>query len=299
VNVLVSGSSGLIGTALAQELQRTGHDVTRLVRSRPNRGEVGWDPGRGEIDAAGLEGHDAAVHLAGVSIGGRRWNEGHKKRVLDSRVASTTLLAKELAALDRPPQVLLSASAVGFYGDRGDEELWEHSLGGEGFMADVCRRWEAATSPADKAGIRVVNLRSGLVLDPTGGILKPQLLPFKFGLGAKLGAGRQWVSWISLRDEVRAILHLLDEGSIRGPVNLTAPRPVRNSHFTAALAAALHRPAVLFLPAPVLRLVLGSEMAQELLLVSQRVVPGILTSSGYEFLDPNLEPTLRAMLHRR
>jgi len=296
VKVAVSGAHGLIGGALVDRLSRAGHDVVRLVRGEPGPGEVRWDPGAGQIDAASLEGLDATVHLAGVGIGDRRWNEAHKRRVLDSRVQGTGLLASALAALDRPPAALLSASAIGIYGDRGDEILTEESPTGTGFLAELCLRWEAATGPAERAGIRVVHLRSGIVQATSGGALGKQLPLFRFGLGGRLGSGRQYVSWISLHDEIRAIEHALTAETLRGPANLTAPSPVTNAEYTAALGAVLHRPAALRVPGGALRLALGREMAEEMLLGGQRVLPAALEASGFRFEQPALPAALRDLL---
>jgi uncharacterized protein (TIGR01777 family) len=296
VKVAVSGAHGLIGGALVDRLSRAGHDMVRLVRVEPGPGEVRWDPGAGQIDAASLEGLDAAVHLAGVGIGDRRWNEAHKRRVLDSRVQGTGLLASALAALDRPPAALLSASAIGIYGDRGDEILTEESPTGTGFLAELCVRWEAATGPAERAGIRVVHLRSGIVQATSGGALGKQLPLFRFGLGGRLGSGRQYVSWISLHDEISAIEHALSTETLRGPANLTAPDPVTNAEYTAALGAVLHRPAALRVPRGALRLALGREMAAEMLLGGQRVLPAALEASGFRFEQPALPAALRDLL---
>lgn len=293
MKVVVSGSHGLIGREVAAELERHGHVVTRLVRSSPAAGEATWDPGVGTIEGGKLEGHDAVVHLGGVGIGDHRWSEAHKRAVLDSRVKGTSLLARTVAQLSSPPEVMVSASAVGFYGYEGDQIHTEASPRGSGFLADVVVAWEQAAAPAAEAGIRVAYARSGVVLTAKGGALKKQLLPFKLGLGGRLGAGRQWLSWISLRDEVRAILHLLTGASLRGPVNLTAPAPVTNADFTATLARVLRRPAVLPVPTLALHALFGRQMTEEMLLGGQRVVPAALRSSGFTFLDPELEAALR------
>lgn len=284
MEVVVTGSSGLIGTALAPALARAGHRMVRMVRSRPAGSDaLGWDPGAGTIDAAGLEGVGAVVHLAGEGIGTKRWTEAQKARIRDSRVTGTTLLAETLAKLTRPPGVLVSGSAIGIYGDRGEETLTEDSPPGGGFLAEVCRAWEGATSSAEQAGIRVVHLRTGIVLSATGGALKKMLTPFRLGLGGKMGSGRQWMSWITLDDEVGAIVHLLGEGAPAGPVNATAPNPVRNAELTKALGDALGRPTALPVPKAGLRLLLGGEMAEQLLLGGQRVLPNRLLGSGYAF----------------
>lgn len=298
MKVLVTGSSGLIGTALVAHLLGGGHQVTRLVRTgRPGPGEAGWDPAAGTIEAGKLESHDAVVHLAGVGIGDHRWTDDHKRAVLDSRVQGTGLLARTLAALTSPPKVLASASAVGFYGaDRGDEELTEADERGAGFLADVVARWEEAAAPAAGAGIRVARMRSGVVLSAAGGALKKQLLPFKAGIGGRLGTGRQWLSWISIDDEVAAITHTLTTERLSGPVNLTSPRPVTNAEFTATLARVLKRPAFMPVPTLALNALFGREMVKEMLLGGQRVTPAALEGSGFTFAHPSLEDALRHAL---
>jgi uncharacterized protein (TIGR01777 family) len=299
VKVAITGSTGLIGSALVRSLEADGHQVTRLVRGQPSGPrQVAWDPTGGVIDAAGLEGHDAAVHLAGAGLGDHRWTDDYKAKVLDSRVAGTSLLAETLASLDRPPAVLASGSAVGYYGDRGDEELTEASPPGTGFLAEVVQAWEAAAMPARQGGIRVALVRSGVVQSPQGGALKRLLLPFKLGLGGRIGSGRQWLSWVSLDDEVGAIRHVLGEESVSGPVNLTAPNPVTNAEFTRALGRVLHRPTLLPTPTPALQLVLGRELVSEMLLGGQRVLPAVLQASGYSFVHPSLEEALADMVGR-
>ena len=260
--------------------------------------EVRWDPAAGSIDAAPLEGHDAAVNLAGAGIGEHRWTAKHKAAIRDSRVQGTGVLARTLASLDRPPAVLASGSAVGFYGNRGDEELTEESGPGSGFLSGVVQEWEAATAPASEAGIRVATLRSGVVLSPTGGALGRQLLPFRLGLGGRLGSGRQWLSWISLDDEVGAIRHVLSHDDVVGPVNVTAPGPVTNAQFTASLGRALRRPTVLPTPTAALWLLFGREMVAEMLLTSHRVLPTVLTASGYSFRHPAVDAALGDLLAR-
>lgn len=297
MKVLITGSSGFIGTALAKSLSTSGHRVVRLSRSGASNGDlVRWDPTAGVIDAGRLEGLDAVVHLAGEGIGDHRWTDGHKARVLISRVDGTTLLASTLAELERPPATMLSASAVGYYGNRGDEVLDERSAPGNDFLADVCVAWEGSTEPAEKAGIRVAHLRTGIVLSPSGGALKPQLLPFRLGLGGKLAKGTHFWSWISLDDHVGAIRHLLEHGDISGPVNLTAPEPVTNATFTKALGRALRRPAVLTVPRATLILRFGRQMTDEMLLASQRALPTKLQQSGYAFTDTEVEACLRRIL---
>lgn len=297
MKVLVTGSSGLIGRELVADLGRRGHHVTRLVR-RPavGAGEASWDPGSGAIEAAKLEGHDAAVHLAGAGIGDHRWTEDHKRAVLGSRVQGTGLLARTLAQLDQPPGVLVSGSAVGYYGYESDQPVTETDRKGRGFLADVVASWEQAADPARDAGIRTVALRSGVVLTAKGGALKKQLLPFKLGLGGRLGDGRQWLSWVSLTDEVAAIAHLVATGSVSGPVNVTSPHPVTNAEFTATLARVLHRPAVIPVPTPALHALFGREMTTEMLLGGQRVLPEALDAAGFTFALPALEDALRQTL---
>jgi uncharacterized protein (TIGR01777 family) len=296
VDVLVTGSHGLIGTALIPRLRARGDRVLRLVRGAPEGADdASWDPANGTIDAAALEGVDAVVHLAGAGIGDKKWTPERKQLVLDSRTRPTGLLARTLAGLDRRPRVLVSASAIGYYGDRGDEILTEDSGPGDDFGAQVCREWEDATSPAADAGIRVVRIRTGLVLAANGGLLKQLLLPFKLGIGGRLGSGKQYMSWIAIDDELRAIVHLIDHDTLAGPVNLTAPNPVTNAEFTSTLGGVVHRPTVLPTPLPALKLVYGGELV-DTLLGSQRVSSGKLSSSGFEFAHPDLDAALRATL---
>jgi uncharacterized protein (TIGR01777 family) len=307
VDVVVTGSSGLIGSALGPVLARAGHRMIPLVRSASNKSDgLLWDPQKGTIDAAGLEGINAVVNLAGEGIGEKRWNDAQKARIRDSRIKGTRLLAETLAKLQQPPTVLVSGSAVGYYGDRGDEILTEASPPGTGFLAELSRDWEAATAPAEAAGIRVAHLRTGIVLAAGGGALKKMLTPFKLGLGGKLGSGRQWMSWIAIDDEVGAIVHLLGDGTATataptppaGAVNATAPNPVINAELTRALGEQLKRPTVLPVPKAGLRLLLGGEMAEELLLGGQRVLPTRLLDSGYQFQFPTLGPALHRVLAR-
>jgi uncharacterized protein (TIGR01777 family) len=297
--VLVTGSSGLIGRELVTRLGAEGHDVTRLVR-RPaaGAGEVTWDPQAGTLDVTSLEGHDAAVHLAGAGIGDHRWSDDHKRAVLDSRVQGTGLLARTLAQLDRPPRVFISGSAVGYYGYESDQPVTETSPKGNGFLADTVAAWEEAAGPAEEAGIRTVRMRSGVVLTAKGGALKKQLLPFKLGVGGTLGTGRQWLSWISLDDEVAAIFHLLTADAVKGPVNVTSPEPVTNREFTATLGRVLKRPTFIPVPTPALHALFGKEMTKEMLLGGQRVLPEALEASGYRFTHPTLEGALRTTLGR-
>jgi len=297
MRVVVTGSSGLIGRALCSRLAGNGHDVVRVVRHpvRPGDRALLWDPDAGTIDTTGIEGTDAVVHLAGAGIGDSRWSEARKRILVESRVRSTALLADALASLDRRPRVLVSASAVGFYGDRDDEILTEQSAPGRDFLASLCVRWEAEVAPAAEAGIRVVCARTGLVLTRDGGAL-PKLLPlFKLGLGGRFGSGAQWWSWITLDDEIRAIEWLL-ENDVRGPVNLTAPNPVTNREFTRILSAVLSRPACVPVPRFGPRLLLGSEFADALLFTSARVRPAALESSGFSFSHSDLETGLHSIL---
>jgi len=296
MDVVVTGSTGLIGRALGGALERAGHRMVPMVRSESGGEAIRWDPDRGVIDSEGLEGVGAVVHLAGEGIGTKRWNDEQKARIRDSRVRGTTLLAETLAKLGKPPKVLLSGSAVGIYGDRGDEVLTETSRAGGGFLAELCVAWEAAAAPAREAGIRVSHLRTGIVLSGGGGALPKMLTPFKLGLGGRLGSGRQWMSWISIDDEVGAIVHLLGEEAPAGPVNLTAPNPVANADFTRALGQTLGRPTVLPVPKIGLKLLLGGEMAQDLLLGGQRVLPTRLLDSGFTFAHPELADALEAAL---
>lgn len=298
MKVLVSGSSGFIGSALVSSLVANGHNVTRLIRAQPKPGaaEVRWDPAAGTIDAAGLEGHDAVVHLAGERILGR-WTAAKKARIRDSRVKGTQLLAEALSKLARPPKVLLCASAIGYYGNRGDELLREESVLGTGFLSEVCREWEAASQAAAQKGIRVVQLRIGVVLSPAGGALGQMLLPFKLGLGGRLGTGKQYMSWIAIDDLLGIMQHALATESLRGPVNGVAPRPVTNLEFTKTLGRVLSRPTIFPMPAFAARLVFG-EVADEILLGSQRVEPARLAASGYKFRHPELEGALRHLLRK-
>lgn len=297
MDIAVTGSSGLIGTALTSSLEADGHRVIPVVRSRATDGTISWDPAAGTIDAAALEGVDAVVHLAGEGIASGPWTTEQRHRIRDSRTDGTRLLADTLAGLARPPAVLVSGSAIGYYGTRGDEVLTESSPPGDGFLPDVCVAWEAATAPASAAGIRTVQVRTGIVLDPDGGALGKQLLAFKVGLGARAGNGRQWLSWISLADEVAAIRHAIDHPTLAGPINLTAPSPVTNAEFTKAVAAALHRPAFLVIPRAARRLPFGvGPLIDSLLFDSARVRPDALVASGFEFTHRELAPALDDVL---
>lgn len=296
MKIAVSGSSGLVGSALVSFLSAGGHRVSRLVRSKPQPGsaDVHWDPAAGSVDAAGLEGLDAVVHLAGENIAGR-WTPEKKARIRDSRVKGTRLLTETLARLKQAPKVLVSASAIGYYGHRGDEALREDSPSGSGFLAEVCREWEAAAQPAAQKGIRVVSLRIGVVLSPAGGALARMLPPFRLGLGGKIGSGRQYMSWIGIDDLAGVIHHAVTNESLRGAVNAVAPRPVTNQEFTKTLGRVLGRPTIFPMPAFAARLAFG-EMADELLLASTRVEPARLAVSGYIFRNPDLEGALRHLL---
>lgn len=300
MKVIVTGASGLIGSALAASLEADGHQVTRLVRSEPSGpGQVRWAPEADEIaDVAALEGHDGAVHLAGPSIGGHRWTDGYKRELRDARVKGTDLLARALGALDRPPTVLVSGSAVGFYGDCGDEPVTEASSPGTGFLADLVRDWEAAAAPAAEAGVRVVNLRTGIVLARHGGALEKMLLPFKLGVGGRMGSGKQWFSWVALDDEVGAVRHTLADPSVRGPVNVTSPQAVTNAQFAKALGRALRRPTLMPVPTAALNALLGKELVAETILAGQRVYPAALEAAGYTFAFPDLDAALAHVLNK-
>ncbi len=303
MNILVSGSSGLIGSALVQRLTAEHHSVTRLVRhpapGTQGTGHVSWDPGAGSIDLPGLDRagpFDAVVHLAGAGIGDKRWSPARKRVILDSRVESTHLLSDSLLALSSPPPVLVSASAVGFYGIRGDEELTESSSSGTGFLAGVCRSWEQATAPASSGGIRTVLVRTGVVLSRTGGALGKQLPLFRWGLGGPLGTGAQFRSWITLDDEIGVIQHCMADGHLSGPVNATAPVPATDRELADAVGAALHRPTAVRVPAALLRVALGKDMADELVLGGQCVRPGVLSTRGFTFAHTDLGEAVASVL---
>jgi uncharacterized protein len=297
MTILLTGASGMLGTAIGSALSRRGVRLLRLVRREPKGPEeLGWDPATGRLDEPErLEGLDAAVHLSGASVASRRWTAGYKREMTGSRVASTRFLSETLAALRQPPPVLVKASAVGFYGDRGDEILDEDSAAGKGYFPALCTAWEAAARPAADAGIRVVHLRFGVVLGPKGGAMDRLRLLFGLGLGGRLGSGRQWMSWISEADAVAAALFAVDRSTLSGPVNLAAPQPVTNADFTRELARAVHRPAVLPAPAFALRLAFG-EMADEALLASTRALPKRLTQAGFAFAHSTLPQALVAAL---
>ena len=294
MKVAVTGASGLIGSALVPALREAGHDLVTLVR-RPaaTAAEVVWDPEAGTIDEAGLAGVDAIVHLAGLNLG-TRWTPAKKQAILDSRVNGTRLIAETAARLSPRPSALVCASAIGLYGERGDEILTESAPRGDGFLADVVAAWESAADPARESGIRVVSLRQGLVLTRSGGALGRLLLPFRLGLGGPVGSGRQWWSWVALDDVVLAYVHIL-ERPLAGALNVTAPEPVRNRDFVKALGRALHRPALAPFPAFAVKGLLG-EMGEELLLTSQRVLPAGLTADGFAFGRPSLDTALASLL---
>ncbi|HUD15104.1 MAG TPA: TIGR01777 family oxidoreductase [Terracidiphilus sp.] len=299
--ILLSGGSGMLGSAVRQALADRGAGVLQLVRRDPvEAGQVRWIPGASTpvSDPEPLEGLAAAIHLSGASVAAHRWTSAWKREMWLSRVESTRALASTLAALRQPPKTLMVASATGIYGNRGDELLDESSAPGSGFLADLCREWEAAARPAVEAGIRVVHLRFGVVLGPGAGALAKMLPLFRLGLGGRLGSGRQWMSWISLADAGSAILFSMDTPSLAGPLNLIAPQPVTNAEFTRALGKAVHRPAVLPAPAFALRLALGA-MANEALLASARVVPAKLGDAGFQFIHPTVDRALAAALAPR
>jgi uncharacterized protein (TIGR01777 family) len=296
MKVLVTGASGLIGTAVSTALRDRGDVPVALSRGGGGAGMLNWDPAHGELDPRVFDGVDAVVHLAGEGIGEHKWTADQKRRILESRTRGTSLLASMLAGLTTPPKVLVSGSAVGCYGDRGDERLTEESGPGGGFLADVVVQWEQATAAAEAAGIRTVRIRTGIVLARHGGVLASLLTPFKLGIGGRTGPGTQWMSWIALADEVGAILHALDHDRVVGAVNLTAPNPVTNREFTHTLGQALHRPALLPTPLLPLKLRFGGELVRELLLFSQRVRSDKLVGAGYEFRHPQLLEALQATL---
>ncbi|NNF54725.1 MAG: TIGR01777 family protein [Acidimicrobiales bacterium] len=299
MDVAITGSSGLIGKALKAALQASGDRPISLVR-RPTRGEdeIQYDPAAGTLDGASLEGIDAVVNLAGVGIGDKRWTESYRKLILNSRVDTTSLVARTVAGLESRPSAFLSGSAIGIYGDRPDTVNTEVSPAADTFLADVVTRWELATTPAVDAGIRTVFLRTGIVLAPRGGALQKMLPLFKLGLGGKFGSGRQYWSWITLEDEVRAIQYLLKDESIGGPVNLTAPNPVTNAQFAKTLGRVLARPAILPVPKFGPGLLLGRELAQALLFDSANVEPMVLNKSDFSYHHPELEVALRDILDK-
>ena len=296
MRIAVTGASGLIGSALVPHLRSSGHEVLRLVRrpaSAPD--EVTWDPSAGTVDLDGLAGVDAVVHLAGAGVGDHRWTDAYKREILDSRVNGTHTIVKAITSIEPTPRVLVSASAIGWYGDTGDRIVDETAPAGTGFLADVVRAWEAAADPARTAGIRVVHPRTGLVVAGDGGAWARMFPLFRLGLGGKLGDGRQYWSWISLRDEIRALTFLLEREDVSGPVNLTGPTPVTNAEVTEVMGRVLHRPTILPAPAFALKAVLG-EFSTEVL-GSARVVPGVLPEAGFTFEDATIESAIRSALN--
>ena len=293
--VVVTGSSGLIGTALVAALTAAGHPVTRLVRSAPKPGDAIWDPAKGTIDASNLDGAWAVVNLAGAGIAEKKWTDAQKAEILNSRTSGTTLLATTLKSCSNPPSVFASGSAIGIYGDRGEESLGDEASKGSGFLADVVAKWEACAQPAIDAGIRTAFLRTGIVQSVHGGALKQQLLPFKLALGGRLGSGKQYVPWISITDEVRAILHVL-HSNLSGPVNLVGPAPVTNSVYTKALGSALHRPTLLPIPLFPLKAFYGAELVREMLLSGARVLPNKLLADGFTFTHKTIEACLSEVI---
>jgi uncharacterized protein (TIGR01777 family) len=296
MNIAITGSTGLLGSALIDALEAGGDSSVRVVRrsSATSSNEILWDPAQGSIEGEKFKNIDAVVHLAGESVA-QRWTAARKKEILESRVRGTTLLCQTLGGLASKPSTLISASAIGYYGDRGDEPIDEASSPGDGFLADVCQQWEAATQPARDADIRVVNLRIGVVLTPKGGALAKILMPFRLGVGGPLGSGRQYMSWIALDDLVRIIQFALHAAAISGPVNAVAPNPVSNREFTKTLGRVLRRPTIFRLPAIAAHLAFG-QMADEVLLAGARVSPRALTAAQFEFAYPQLEPALRHVL---
>lgn len=296
MDIAITGASGFIGTALTASLKADGHRPIALVRrAASGADEITWDPAAETIDSASLEGVDAVVHLAGAGIGDKKWSDARKKVILDSRVKGTRTLADALAGLNDKPSVLVSSSGIGYYGSCGDDLLDESKAAGDGFLADVCVQWEDATQAASAAGIRTVLARTSVVIDDSGGTLKKQLLLFKLGLGGRFGPGTQWLSWISLDDQVRALRFLIDN-DISGAVNLCSPNPVTNQEFTKTLGSVLKRPTLLPVPLFGPKLLFGSELVEQLILASQRGVPQALIDAGFTFQDPTLDGALRTML---
>jgi uncharacterized protein (TIGR01777 family) len=298
MKILISGSHGLVGTALIKSLETNGHEIFRLVRHYPNtENEIEWSPDRYSIQLARIEGFDAVVNLAGESIAEGRWTDEKKRRIRESRVKGTKLLGDALANLTKPPKTFICASAIGYYGNRGNETLTESSAPGDDFLAEVCVEWEKATALATEKGIRVVNTRFGVILDAHGGALAKMLPPFRMGIGGKIGSGKQWMSWIALDDVVGGLKFALANETLRGPVNFVAPNPVTNSEFTRTLGKVISRPTLFPIPAFGVRLVFG-EMADALLLSSQRVEPQRLKATGYEFQYSQLQTVLSHALQK-
>lgn len=298
LRIAITGASGLVGSRLVARLEGRGDEVYRLVRSGPTSGrDIHWNPGGGVIDKAALEGMDAVVHLAGASIAGGLWTEKRKRLIRSSRVDGTALLSQALATLEQPPKVLVSASAVGYYGDGGQRMLSETAPSGDDFLAEVCREWENAARPASEAGIRVVHPRLGLVLDGDGGILPLMSIPFRLGAGGEIGGGGQFMSWIMLDDLVEILVDSIDNGGLAGPINAVAPNPVTNREFTKAMGRALKRPTFMKVPAFAARAV-GGQLVEQLILVSQRVVPTELAEAGFTFRYPTIDAALGAAFGR-
>ena len=297
MKVIVTGSTGMVGTDLCAQLQAEGHEVGRLVR-RPAAvdNEIQWNPADGTIEADQLEGCDAIIHLAGENIAGQRWNDAFKSKIRDSRVKGTRLLAEAVARLNSPPSVVVCASAIGYYGDRGEELMLEDSLPGDDFLANVCQEWERAADPLRSRGIRTVHLRIGVILSSKGGALAKMLFPFKMGVGGVIGDGRQYMSWVSLDDVIGAVLHCVNRTDLQGPVNGTSPNPATNREFTKTFGKVLNRPALLPMPAFVAKLAFG-EMGQALMLASTRVVPKKLQDTGYQFRYSNLENAIQQAVY--
>ena len=293
--VAITGASGMIGSALRRSLAARGYRVVPIVRREPREGEIAWDPAGGRIDAARLEGISAVVHLAGESIASGRWTRRRKHRIRESRTRGTGLIARAIAGLDRKPSVLVSVSAVGIYGDRGDETLTDRASPGEGFLPDVAIAWESAADPAREAGIRVAHPRLAAVLSASGGVLRRLLLPFRLGLGGPIGSGAQWMPLVALDDVVGAMRHLIESPALSGPFNVSLPTPVTNRDFAKALGRALHRPAIVPVPPAALRLVYG-QLADELLVASAKAVPAALAASGFRFRPPTIDAALKAAL---
>ena len=299
MKILIGGSHGLVGTALIKSLESQGHEIFRLVRHAPSsKTEVEWSPDRYSIALARIEGFDAVVNLAGESIAEGRWTDDKKRRIRESRVKGTKLLGDALANLTVPPKTFVCASAIGYYGNRGDEILTESSAPGDDFLSKVCREWEEATALATEKGIRVVNARFGIILDTEGGALKKMLPPFRMGVGGKIGSGKQWMSWIALDDVVDALNFALLQDALRGPVNFVAPNPVTNAEFTKALGGVLSRPTIFPIPAFAIKLIFG-EMGEALLLGSERVAPQRLIAGGYEFRYSQIDQALSHILERK
>jgi uncharacterized protein len=297
MRIAITGASGLIGTALSKRLKADGHEVAPVVRRQPTADEIGWSIEEERIDSGAFDGIDAVVHLAGAGIGDRRWTSAYKEEILTSRTIGTRLVAEAIASASTPPSVFLSGSAIGIYGSSPTTSFDETSPAGSGFLADVCSAWESAAEPGQTAATRVALLRTGIVLSAAGGALKKQLPLFKFGLGGKMGKGSQWQSWIHIDDEVNAIIHLLT-APISGPVNLTAPNPVTQGDFAGTLGKVLGRPTFLPIPKFGPQLLLGAELAENLLFSGQKVMPGVLAADGFDFAHPTLDGALRNLLKK-